>query len=266
MSEITDRWRELNKASWDERVPIHVEGEFYDVAGFKRKPDVLRPFERDEVGDVTGRSLVHLQCHFGLDTLSWATRGASVTGLDFSAPAVEAASRLANELGYDARFVTADLYDAPEALGATYDIVYTGLGALPWLPDLDRWARIVAGLLNPGGFLYLSEFHPITNVFDDATGLKREHDYFDVGPKVWNEPGTYADQSARTVNDTTVAWDHTLADIVSAVAAAGLRIEFLHEHDHTLFPRYETMVRRPDTTYSDDGPRLPMMFSLRASR
>ncbi|GAA3239141.1 class I SAM-dependent methyltransferase [Actinocorallia longicatena] len=266
MSDVTGRWRELNRACWDERVPIHVGGDFYDLDGFRNDPDVLRPFEREEVGDVTGRTLVHLQCHFGLDTLSWATRGASVTGLDFSEPAIAAATRIARETGIDARFVAADVYDAAEALGTTYDIVYTGLGALNWLPDLTRWAETAAGLVAPGGFLYLAEFHPFTHVFDDETGSRRENDYFKGGPTVWDEPGTYADLTAETRHNVTVEWDHTLGDVVSAITATGLRLEFLHEHDYTLFPRYRTLERGPGGIYTQRGPRVPMMYSLRAVR
>lgn len=160
----------INQANWDARVPVHLDSDFYDVAGFKAGGSALRPFELAEVGDVAGRSLAHLQCHLGLDTLSWARLGAEVTGLDFSGAAIEQARSIAAECGLPARFVTADVYDAPRALGETYDIVYTGVGALVWLPDLTRWAEAVAALLNPGGFLYLAEFHPFTNVLDDDTG------------------------------------------------------------------------------------------------
>ncbi|MDQ3636616.1 MAG: class I SAM-dependent methyltransferase, partial [Actinomycetota bacterium] len=173
-----NRWRETNKASWDERVPIHVGGEFYGVEGFRAGEEHLRPFELEEMGDVSGKELLHLQCHFGKDTLSWARHGARVTGLDFSAPAVEAAGKLAAEIGIEAEFVRSDVYEANEALGGrTFDVVYTGLGALNWLPDITRWAGVVAGLVRPGGFLYLAEFHPFANVFGDDD-LTVEHDYF----------------------------------------------------------------------------------------
>ena len=154
MSGWRGEWREANRASWDERVPIHASGEFYDVAGFRSGQERLRPFEISEVGDVTGKELVHLQCHFGIDTLSWARRGARVVGLDFSAPAIGEARRLAAELGLDADFVRSDVYDAPGSLGGRdFDVVYTGLGAINWLPDIRRWAGVAAALVRPGGFL-----------------------------------------------------------------------------------------------------------------
>jgi 2-polyprenyl-3-methyl-5-hydroxy-6-metoxy-1,4-benzoquinol methylase len=259
---------ELNRSWWDERVPIHVAGDFYDVEEFKRGGDRIRPFEAEEVGDVSGRSLVHLQCHFGLDTLSWARRGARVTGLDFSAPAVEAASSLAAELGLEAEFVQADVHDAAEALGdRRFEIVYTGLGALNWLPDVERWAGVAASLIEPGGFLYLSEFHPVSDVFGDAE-LSIEHDYFQREPFEIDEPGTYGDLTAETVQNRTIEWTHGVGDVVSAVIGAGLTLELLHEHDYTLFPRWPFLERSGFDTYRfpPGQPRIPLMYSLRARK
>ena len=256
---------ELNRTWWDERVPLHLASDFYDVEGFKAGAGTLRPFELDEVGDVSGRSLVHLQCHFGLDTLSWARRGAEVTGLDFSAPAVDAARTLAADTGIDAAFVVASLYDAADALGGRrFDVVYTGLGALNWLPDIRRWAEVVAQLVAPGGILYLSEFHPITWIFGDDA-LTVEHDYFQREAFVFDDPGTYADLDARTTHNRTEEWQHTLGDVVSAVIEAGLEVELLSEHDYTLFPRWPFLERRGSLYRFPEGrPRLPLMYSLRA--
>ncbi|MFG3202095.1 class I SAM-dependent methyltransferase [Streptomyces sp. NPDC048192] len=267
-----DGWREDNRAMWDERVPVHVAGEYYDLDGFRARPDVLRDFEKDEVGDVTGRTLLHLQCHIGTDTLSWLHRGAArVVGLDFSAPAVEAARSLAAGLGHGperAAFVTGDVYDAAEAVPEpSYDIVYTGLGALCWLPDVRRWAETAASLVAPGGFLYLAEFHPITEVLDGETGTRVVRDYFDRNAQVWDEPGSYADLTAATVHNRSVQWQHTLGDVVSALAATGLRIEFLHEHDVSLFPRFANFeVRDGYHRFPADHPRIPLIYSLKATK
>jgi 2-polyprenyl-3-methyl-5-hydroxy-6-metoxy-1,4-benzoquinol methylase len=268
MSGWHDEWREANRANWDERVPIHVSGEFYDVAGFKAGHERLRPFELSEVGSVAGKDLVHLQCHFGIDTLSWARRGARVVGLDFSAPAIEEAQRLAAELSLEADFVQSDVYDAPDSLGGrAFDVVYTGLGALNWLPDIRRWAGVVAALVRPGGFLYLSEFHPFTDVFGDED-LSVENDYFRREPVVWDEPGTHADFDAETVHNHTYEWIHTLGDVVSAVIEAGLVLEFLHEHSYTLFPRWPFVEKSGGDTYRlpEGTPELPLMYSLRARK
>lgn len=271
--EDREKWFRTNRANWDERVPIHTKGEFYDVEGFKRSGEArLRPFELREVGDVREKSLLHLQCHFGLDTLSWARLGARVTGLDFSEPAVEAARKLAREVGLEgeARFVRANVYGAREALaGERFDIVYTGFGALNWLPDIRGWARVVASLLAPGGFLYLAEFHPFADVFADDD-LTVEHGYFHPPerPRVWDEPGTYADLEAETENNVTYEWNHTLGAVVTALARAGLALEFLHEHDHTLFPRWPFLVRDGSGAYRLPAgePSLPLMYSLRARK
>lgn len=261
-------WFETNREYWDERVPIHLGGEFYDVEAFLNGRERLRPFELEEVGDVSGKDLVHLQCHFGIDTLSWARHGAKVTGLDFSAPAIGEARKLAARLGVSAEFVQANVYDAKDALGRRdFDIVYTGLGALNWLPDVGRWAEVAASLVRPGGFLYLSEFHPFTGVFGEEN-LTVTYDYFQKEPQVWDEPGTYADLDADTAHNRTYEMSHTLGEVVSAVISAGLTIEFLHEHDYTLFPAWPILEKSGFDTFRlpKGTPNLPLMYSLRARK
>jgi SAM-dependent methyltransferase len=263
---VTD-WLDTNRRMWDERVPIHVGSDFYDVEGFLAGASTLRAFEPGELGDVAGRTLVHPQCHFGLDTLSWARRGALVTGFDFSAPAVAAASELAQRAGLEAEFVHANVHDAPAALGGRrFDVVYTGLGAINWLPDLEAWARTMAALLSPGGRLYLVEFHPATAVFADDD-LTVAYPYFHDAPLEWDAPGTYADPDAETVHNRSVEWNHGLGAVVSTLVAAGLRIELLHEHDYTLFQRWPFLRRAQDGTYRlpAEVPSLPLMYSLLAT-
>lgn len=262
-------WVELNRANWDERVPIHAAGDFYDLDGFVGGAEPLRDFELDEVGDVRGKRLVHLQCHIGTDTLAWARHGATVTGVDFSEPAVRTAAELAARIGVtDARFVAANVYDAATALdGHRYDIVYTGVGALVWLPDLVRWASVVAELVAPGGFVYLAEFHPFGDILAEADGRTVVYDYFDRTPLVWEEPGTYADPDAKTSANVTVQWQHGLGEIVTALAGAGLHIDFVHEHDYTLYPRFENLTEDNGRYRLPAGqPRVPLLFSLRASK
>ena len=260
-------WRGLNRANWDDRVPVHLASEFYDLDGFRSGASSLRPFEVAEVGDVAGKRLVHLQCHVGLDTLSWARNGALVTGLDFSEPAIEAARSLAADLGIDASFVAADVYDAVAALGGQrFDVVYTGVGALVWLPDIPRWAQVVTALLEPGGFLYLLEGHPFAQVLDDAEGAVVVGDYFDGRPQVADEPYTYTDGPA--LEHTRSIWfQHQLGEIVTALASAGLRIDFLHERDFDLFQRFDSLERHgAEYRFPAGRPAVPMMFSLRATR
>lgn len=277
MSSVADvdagRWRELNRAWWDERTPLHVASPLYDVDAFRAGRESLRPFELDLLGDVSGLRLAHLQCHFGLDTLGWARHGASVVGLDFSAPAVDAANGLAAELGLDGRFVCADVYDAVEALGGErFDVVYTGFGALTWLPDLDAWSEVVASLLKPGGRLLLAEFHPFSWVFgdgDDQEGLEVVDDYFGEGPSIWDEAGSYADLAAETVHNVTVEHQHHLAEILTAVLSRGLVLEAFQEHDHTLFPQFPFLVEDVEQRcwrLPEGSPRIPLMYALVARR
>jgi SAM-dependent methyltransferase len=260
-------WRTLNRANWDDRVPVHLASEFYDLAGFRAGRETLRAFEVAEAGDVRGKRLVHLQCHIGLDTLSWARHGALVSGLDFSGPAIEAARSLAAELGLTASFVASDVYDAPAAFaGQRFDIVYASVGSLVWLPDVTRWARVAAALLAPGGFLYLVDGHPFGQVLDDATGTTVSYDYFDDGPQVLEHPWSYTG-GAPLEHQRQVQYQHPLGQVLTAVADAGLRIEFLHEHDFDSFQRFESLERQDDGTYRlpPGQPRIPMLLSLRAS-
>jgi len=260
-------WRGLNRANWDARVPVHLASELYDIDGFRAGAGSLWPFEAAEAGDVTGKRLVHLQCHVGLDTLSWARNGALVTGLDFSEPAIEAARALAADLAIGASFVVADVYDAVRALGERrFDVVYTGGGALVWLPDIPRWAGVVAALLEPGGFLYLVDAHPFAQVLDDAQGTRIVWDYFDDRPQVEDSPYSYTGGPALE-NTRNVQFQHQLGQIVTALAGAGLRIDFLHEHDFDGFQRFESLeFRGGQYRYPAGRPRVPLMFSLRATR
>ena len=259
-----------NREMWDARVAIHTGSAFYDVEGWLRDGRGPRPSEAAIVGDVSGQDLVHLQCHFGLDTLAWARAGARVTGLDFSEPAIDAARAIARRAGLEdrARFVHADVHDAVGALGATYDVVYVSLGALCWLPSVTRWAAVVAALLRPGGGLFVHDTHPLS----DALGVDElvlEHTYFE-------EPEPYVDDSGWTYTDgplpeATAAscnWNHSLGEIVSALLARGLVLEALAEHDYTAFARFPWLERQADQRYTvpPGRPRIPLSFSLLARR
>jgi SAM-dependent methyltransferase len=241
------------------------------VAGFKAGRNSLRPHEIADLGEVRGKSLVHLQCHFGLDTLSWARLGADVTGLDFSPAAIEAAAALARSIGVAARFVHADVYDAAAALGRRYDIVYTGVGALCWLPDLPRWAVTVRDLLEIGGELYFFEFHPVEWMLKPAqpSGVALGFDYFTPADGYRLAGGvSYADATVDPAAEATVQWNHPLGEVVTALVKAGLAIEELRELDRSVLRQWDGMEPTDDGMYrfAPDRPSLPLMYVLRARR
>jgi hypothetical protein len=224
-----------NRRWWDGVVPIHEASRGYDREGFLRGAQPLCPVELAELGPhVHGKTLLHLQCHFGIDTLSWARLGARVTGLDFSGPAIEAAQRLASDSGIEGKFVQSNVYEAVQALGGqTYDIVYTGIGALNWLPDIAAWARVAAACVEPGGLLYVYEGHPMVCTLDsrrDDGVLAVELPYFETAAPYLNESDvTYVD-GPKLEQRRNYEWSHGLGEVVTALISAGLRLEFLHEH------------------------------------
>jgi SAM-dependent methyltransferase len=269
--ELPPGWTDDNRRMWDERVPIHVASSFYDVASFKAGHPQIEPFEVDELGPLGGLRLAHLQCHFGLDTLDLVRMHPTVeaVGLDFSGPAIEAARTLARDVGLSDRatFVEADVHDAASLLGAgDFDVVYTGKGALCWLPDLRPWAEQCAQLLKSGGWLYVCEFHPVGNALDqDAPTVT--HDYFDPDPILEDAAGTYADLEAPTNNNRCYLWQHPLDRMFEALLGVGLELRFFHEWDYTLFRLNGWLQPDADGRYRWPGPaRLPLMFSLKAEK
>ncbi len=214
---------------------------------------------------------MHLQCHFGLDTLAWARAGAQVTGLDFSPVAIDAARDIARRAGLAdrAEFVCANAYDAIDALGPTrFDVVYVSLGALCWLPSVDRWAEQTAGLLAPGGRLFVHDVHPLAWALADES-LTIEHTYFEQHePYVDDVDGTYTDGDATFVHRRTYEWNHSIGETVTALIRHGLQLTRLVEHDWTVWPRFPWLVREANNTWTtpDDMPRVPLTFSLLASR
>jgi SAM-dependent methyltransferase len=268
MNEFLD----TNRAVWDELAGYHPDTPYYDVAGFLAGRCSLRAVEVEELGDVAGKSLLHLQCHFGLDTLSWARRGARVTGVDFSGPAVARARELAARCGLEATFVCSTVEDLPAALTGTFDIVFTSYGVLCWLPDLARWAQVAAHFLRPGGTFYIAELHPFAEVFDDdpaATELKVAYPYFhSPAPIVCPTRGSYADRTKRLAHPLSYQWSHSLGEVVSALCAVGLRIDFLHEFPQTTYARLPGLEDAGGGYWrlKDPAISLPLMFSLKATR
>jgi len=265
-----------NRSLWDAWTPIHVAGSFYDLDGFRVGGVRLRPEELEIIGDVTGRSVLHLQCHFGIDTLSFARLGARVTGVDLSPAGISAARALATDLGVqEARFIESDLYALPETLDDVFDLVYTSRGVLGWLPDIRAWARVVARYVAPGGRFFISEAHPVFNAFEnegvEPGELRLVYPYWEHrDPLIFPVQGSYADESAEVVGQTEHSWDHGLGEIITALIDAGLRIDRLVEYPFLEW-KADFLVEDPPGSRRwrlppDTRGELPLMFSLLASK
>jgi len=267
----SDRRRmNVNRRKWDESVPLHVAAPSYDVPSFLRGRSTLQPLEVKEMGSVRGKSLLHLQCHFGLDTLTWARRGARVTGVDFSLPAVRAARRLARRAGIKARFIQSNVYDLPDVLNGSFDIVYTGKGAMCWLPDIERWAQVVATFLKPGGRLYLLEDHPVAEIFPNdppITSLVPKDPYF--GSRALREvyDGTYATHEKMKYK-VSYSWIHPISETLSALIRHGLDITSVREYPYSYWPRYPFMTedRQGYWHLTQQAGVIPLMWSVTARR
>jgi SAM-dependent methyltransferase len=260
-----------NRRNWDERVPIHRASLFYDVERWLSTRPGPRPHEIDALGDVAGLDLVHLQCHFGLDTLAWADAGARVVGVDFSAEAIRVADDLAARARLHDRstFVCANVYDAAEVLAPRrFDVVYVSLGALIWLPSVGRWAEQVAALTRPGGRLYLHEIHPLAwSLADDAPAFA--HTYFEEpDPFVDDSDQTYTDADRPLVNTRTYEWNHSIGEVVMALIDRGMRIDRLVEHDWTVHQQFPWLVESSPSqwTAAAGQPRLPLTYTLVAAQ
>jgi SAM-dependent methyltransferase len=271
---------ELNRRHWDEATRIHTRGNVYGTDDFRAGKCRLHRVEIEEVGNVTQQRLLHLQCHFGLDTLSWARRGAQVTGVDFSPDAIAYARRLSEETRVPAAFVCSNLYELQDNLDAkgTFDIVFTSYGVLCWLPDLEPWGKLIARYLKPGGFFYIAEAHPTARMFPLDEDMPKARVFKPFFPYFHDPTGIrfppeadYADPNARQTVDQHV-WHHSLGDIVNAVTAQGLRVDFLHEFPYCAWPvvagseLVEPFSESHGYYGRRDNPQLPLMFSLKATK
>ncbi len=254
-----------NRKLWDVWTRVHRESAFYDVAGFLAGRDPLNRIETAELGDVTGKRFLHLQCHFGLDTLGWARRGARVTGVDFSPEAIATARKLAEQAGLEATFVESDVYALAEHRLGEFDIVHSSYGVLGWLPDLDRWAAIVAAHLAPGGLFHLVENHGFASMLDDE-GVSIRWPYLSTGgPQPAETTGSYA---APVPGEPLIeyGWSHGMGEVVTALAGAGLRIAWLREYPRSPYPFPKFLERRPEGDYGWPGGRddIPLIFTIGA--
>ena len=274
-----DESLKANRELWNTWTRVNLESPLYNVEAFAsgRSATDLDPIARAGPGDVRGKSLLHLQCHFGMDTIRWAWHGATVTGADFSEEAITAARALAGRMGVPARFIHSDLYELPSKLDGRFDVVFTSHGVLGWLPDLERWARVIAPFLAPGGIFYIVEVHPVVLLFNDrlkAPELRLLYPYFH-GPEPFRaeHDGCYADPDAP-IKSVEHVWLHTMSDIIGSLIRAGLRIESFEEYPFLGWRFFPWMERGADGWWrlpSHEGlplgqGSLPLMFSLKARK
>ncbi|MBN1189779.1 MAG: methyltransferase domain-containing protein [Dehalococcoidales bacterium] len=264
-----DTYLNANRELWDELTSIHERSEFYDIRGFKAGRSTLKSIEINEVGDVRGKSLLHLQCHFSMDTLSWARLGAKTTGVDYSTRAIDLACSLSRETGIKADFILSDIYELPQKLAGQFDIVFTSYGILYWLADLKRWAEIIAHYLKPGGFFYIVEGHPFLCVFDNsekADDFRVTCSYFHrPEPTRWEPEGDYTDRNAAVIHPS-YEWVYSLGDVVNAIIGAGLMIEYLHEFPLSAYRWSPFTERSEDGWWRVKGDKVPLVFSLKAAK
>lgn len=276
MDEQQPEWLTANRANWDERVPLHMKAHSYDLRPLHAGNGKLPPMDEAALGSVDGLRILHLQCHFGRDSLILAQRGAEVVGVDFSGEAIAVARVLAAELGQDrrARFVQANVYDTPDVLAepAAFDRVFVTWGAINWLPDIVQWTKVVAHFLKPGGALYLADCHPACLVFDDRARMPDgmpglAWPYFSREPWIDQAPVDYTGNRPRLRSGPTYEWIHPLGTLVSALCDSGLAIKWLHEHDVLPWPAFACLRKGTDGLHRwPDKPWLPLSFSLWAER
>jgi 2-polyprenyl-3-methyl-5-hydroxy-6-metoxy-1,4-benzoquinol methylase len=226
----SNNYKDINKALWNKRTPVHIASDFYNDAAFRQGASILNEPELELLGDIAGKELLHLQCHFGQDTLAMARMGATVSGLDISDAAIDYARQLAADTGIPASFYCADVYEPPVALHDRHDVVFTSYGTIVWLPDLNKWAHTIAACLKPGGRFVFADTHPVALMFDDNF-QRITYPYFNMGAIEEIEKATYADQNAE-IGLPSVTWNHSVAEIVQALLNAGLQLHTIREYDY----------------------------------
>jgi len=261
-----NNYKSINKQLWNEKTEAHVDSKFYDTKGFLEGKTSLNSVELDLLGDVKDKNILHLQCHFGQDTLSLARMGAHTTGLDLSDKAIDVARNLNAQLGLNSEFVCSDVYDAPESLNGKFDIVFTSYGTIGWLPDLDRWASVIKRCLKPNGKLVFVEFHPIVWMFDyDFT--KFNYSYFNEGPIIETNEGTYADRNAN-ISAKEISWNHPLSEVFNGLIKNGFSIDSFDEYDYSPYNCFNNTIELEPGKFQIKGLQkiIPMLYSITATK
>jgi SAM-dependent methyltransferase len=261
-----ENYLEINRQSWNEKTEIHLKSEFYDLPGFLNGKSSLNSIEMNLLGDVKGKKILHLQCHFGQDTLSLARLGAIVTGVDLSDKAIESAKKLTAELNLSARFICCDVYNLPNHLKEDFDLVFTSYGTIGWLPDLSNWAGIVSRYLKPNGRFVFAEFHPVVWMFNDDFN-KIGYNYFNTGPIVETLSGTYAEKGAK-ITQQYVNWNHAMSEVVNSLIQHGLTINSLDEFNYSPYNCFRHTIEFEPGKFRIEHleNNIPMVYAILATK
>lgn len=256
----------INKQSWNNRTDAHLKSAFYDLDGFLKGKSSLNDIELNLLGNIEGKSILHLQCHFGQDTISLSQLGAEITGVDLSDKAIESAKSIASQMNSTAKFICCNIYDLPNHLEQKFDIIFTSYGTITWLPDLQEWAKLISNYLKPEGRFIFAEFHPVIWMFDDNFETVA-YNYFNSGPILETESGTYADRNAE-ITQQYVCWNHSMAEVISALITNGLEIKTFQEFDYSPYNCFNKTIEFEPGKYRiehlDD--KIPMVYAIEATR
>ncbi|NND63817.1 MAG: class I SAM-dependent methyltransferase [Flavobacteriaceae bacterium] len=256
---------ETNRETWNKKVAVHTKSDFYNLEAFKKGATSLNSYELKALGDVKGKKLLHLQCHFGQDTLSWSRMGAQCTGVDISDEGIKMAASLNEELGLDAQFVCCNVLDTSQHISEKFDIVFSSYGTIGWLPDLKPWGQMIAERLKPGGMFYLVEFHPIAWMFDYLVDPPELNYGYQQKAAIYEEyEGTYAEDNSQKIISKEYGWNHGLGEVINALTEAGLSIEYLNEHDASPYDVFPNLVKNAKGLFELPNQLYPLLFEIKA--
>ena len=261
-----DDYLDINRKAWNDKTEVHVNSEFYDLPGFLAGKSTLNDIELSLLGDVSGKKILHLQCHFGQDTISFSRMCAEATGVDFSDKAIEAARSLSVQTENQTRFICSDIYSLHEHINEEFDIVFTSYGTIGWLPDLEKWAWTISKFLKPGGTFVFAEFHPVVWMFDPAFE-KVAYRYFKSDAIIETEMGTYADLTTPAEYEM-VTWNHSISEVVNNLIGAGLEINSLNEYDYSPYNCFRNTEEFEPGKYriAHLGNNIPIVYSVKATK
>ena len=261
-----NKFFDTNRATWNKKVSIHANSDMYDMQAFKNGKSSLMSYELDALGDVNEKTLLHLQCHFGQDTLSWSRMGANCVGVDLSDEGIKLAKQLNTELGLNAKFVCCNVLETSHYIKKQFDIVFTSYGVIGWLPDLKPWGKMIAERLISGGTFFMAEFHPIVWMFDYLEQPPRMKYGYMQDEVIYEEyEGTYADENSKMVSKE-YGWNHGLGQVITALTSAGLRVEYLKEHDESPYDVLPDLVKNEKGMFVLKDKLYPLIFTLKATK